>query len=154
MPNTYSIDRTPTIGTDGQKDTTTASSADTGAIPELPLPFFIDRTPAVCTDQDHSKSLENENSLPVATKVSIPVDKFSGNKALFVCSEKQTPNAIEDKLDNMNEVDFELISVKPAPMTTSNEVIVTGNCNDVEIIGKCKAPPTSSSQSGIPPAAK
>jgi len=50
MPNTYSIDRTPTIGTDGQKDTTTASSADTGAIPELPLPFFIDRTPAVCTD--------------------------------------------------------------------------------------------------------
>jgi len=54
----------------------------------------------------------------------------------------------------MDKVEVELISVKPAPMTTSNQVNLTGGSNDVEIIGKCKAPPTSSSQSGIPPAAK
>ena len=47
MPNPFSINRTPTVGTDCQKDTTTTSSADTDAIPELPLCFIIDRTSTV-----------------------------------------------------------------------------------------------------------
>jgi len=78
-------------------------------------------------------------------------ENTKNNKTLLVHQSHQ--NAIQDRLDNMDKVEVELISVKPAPMTTSNQVNLTGCSNDVEIIGKCKAPPTSSLQSGIPPAA-
>ncbi len=83
-------------------------------------------------------------------------------KSKTLAAHQSDQNLIEDRLDHMEvEVEVELISVKPAPTTTSNAVNSTGGniqerhvSDDVGVVGKCELPPTNSLQSGMPPAAK
>ncbi len=82
----------------------------------------------------------------------------NSEKKITIASHQSDQNLIEDNMEV--EVKVELISVKPAPTTTSTAVDLTGGIiqerhvsHDVGV-GKCKLPPTNSLQSGVPPAAK
>jgi len=80
-------------------------------------------------------------------------DNTKSSKTLAAHQSDQ--NLIEDRLDNMEiAVEVELISVKPAPTTTSNEVIQLVATYRRAILGKQKLPPTHNLESGMPPAAK